>query len=39
MKDSKNWVDGFVPSSKKYLEEERWEDGFVKKRYPWDGGK
>lgn len=39
MKTSKNWADGFVPSSKKYLEEERWEDGYEKKREAWEGGK
>jgi hypothetical protein len=39
MKGSTNWVAGYIPSSKKFLEEERWEDGFVKKRYNWEGGK
>lgn len=39
MKDSTNWVAGYIPSSKKFLEEERWEDGFVKKRNWWDGAK
>ena len=39
MKTSKNWKDGFVPSSRKYLEEERWEDGYEKKYDIWDGAK
>ena len=39
MKGSTNWVAGYIPSSKRFLEEERWEDGFVKKRYQWEGGK
>ena len=39
MKGSKKWTDGFAPSSNKYLEEERWEDGYEKPRSPWDGAK
>jgi hypothetical protein len=39
MKSSTKWKDGFMPSSNRYLEEERWEDGYEKKRELWEGGK